>query len=57
MVNDAAERSIALFQEYRGLTKDHDEQEYVMQVIEKSRKEYTNLSKESIVNKLRQLIE
>lgn len=51
VVNDCAERSIALYQDYRNrITKDEDQVQYLLQVVEKSRNMYGGLTRKDILD-------
>jgi len=51
VVNDHAERGVALIQEYSGLlTKDEQQLQFVMQVVTEHRKQYPDAEKKTLVN-------
>lgn len=55
VVNDHAERGIAMITEFNGILTNHEEQkQYLLQVVEKHRKEFPNFNKCSIINGLKQ---
>ncbi|ESO01544.1 hypothetical protein HELRODRAFT_174506 [Helobdella robusta] len=50
VVNDAADKGVALIQEFnRVVTNDEDQKEYLLQVIEKHRKDFPNPKKSTII--------
>lgn len=53
VVNDGAERSIALYKSHSSLTVNEENKENVLQVVEKNRKDYHRLTKSNIIDKLR----
>ena len=53
VVNDHAERGVALIQEYNSIiTKDEEQKQYLLQVVAEHRKRHPGCSKISYVNKL-----
>lgn len=55
VVNDAAERGVALISEFNGvLTNQEDQQNYLLQVVEEHRKKFPNAKKSTVVTNLNQ---
>jgi hypothetical protein len=53
VVNDAAERGVALITAFNGvITKQEEQKQYLLQLVEKHRKEYPNSNKSTIVPEL-----
>jgi hypothetical protein len=49
VVNDSAERGVALMQTYNGiLTKNEDQKQYLLQVVEQHRQKFPNATKETV---------
>ena len=52
VVNDAAERGVALIQSFNGiLTNQEEQKQYLLQIVEKHRTEYPNCNKTTIAKK------
>lgn len=50
VVNDTAERSVKLMQEFHGLiTKDEQQKQYIFQCVEEHRKKYPNCQKTTLM--------
>lgn len=50
-VNDCAERGVALIQEFNEtITKDEQQKQYLLQVVEKHRKSFLNCNRDSLKN-------
>ena len=50
VVNDLAERGVALIQQYNNcLTRSEEQKQYLLQVIEEHRKKFPSVSKKDIV--------
>lgn len=52
VTNDAAERSIALYQKYKDNVKKPCQEQHLMQVAEKRRRECKQLRKQDVINSL-----
>lgn len=54
VINDASERSIALYQNYMDNVKTNDQKQYLLQVAEKGRKRFKRLRKQEICQALQE---
>ena len=51
VVNDAAERGVSLMQSYNSiLTKNEEQKQYILQVVEQHRQKFRNATKAAVVN-------
>jgi len=51
VVNDSAERAIALMQQYNSsLTKNEEQKQYLLWLVERHRKQYPTCAKSTILN-------
>lgn len=54
-VNDIAERGIALIQKYnRTLTKDEEQKQFILQIVQLHRQQYPNCNKLNFINNLKE---
>ena len=49
VVNDTAERGIALIQTYKSLTKDEDQKQYLLRLVDKHRKACPHPTKQALM--------
>jgi len=51
VVNDSAERAIALMQQYKSsLTKNEEQKQFLLCLVEKQRKQYPTCAKSALMN-------
>ena len=49
-INDCAERGVALIQSYNAtITKDEEQKQYLLQVVEKHRRDFANCNRDSLL--------